>query len=422
MQNKIPLLALAVLFPLLSARAGNWTSYTNTDEVRQIVPDGHRIWAATSGGVVAYDYATGEIIKLTNIEGLKGINFNCAERDTSGSLWFGTSNGWLTKITPSGAIENHAFRDSSGLAARDIALFDLKTDGANLWVASDIGISKFLPYDNGGGIKDNARQLGGISRDEDAVCVEVIGDNLWAGTARGVAFIDKGNNNIQNPAFWRSFGVNQNGLSNANIRAIISYQDTVLVGTTGGIFKLLVSPDTLWSQIAFDGVTVKTLYMAGSILLAGTSQGIFQYDGINWSEYPSNGLPGKLVNDLALDGRETLWAATPTIGLAEYNGSEWVLHTMPGPASNVIGKIAIDSAGGIWFPQFDKGISRLSDGQWRIFNASNSDPDGAGPLGGLEDNGEVCVSVGPDGKIWCGSFGGGLYRIRLDILASLDRR
>jgi hypothetical protein len=40
---------------------------------------------------------------------------------------------------------------------------------------------------------------------------------------------------------------------------------------------------------------------------------------------------------------------------------------------------------------------------------NNSDPDGPGPLLGLQDNEEVNVTVAPDGNIWVGNFGGGLY-------------
>jgi ligand-binding sensor domain-containing protein len=408
MLNKI--LLLAVLLPLMNAQAGSWTSYTNTDEVRQIVPDGNRIWAATSGGVISFNYATGDIIKLTNTDGLKGIDFKCAERDTSGSLWFGTSDGWLTRITASGAITNYAFRDSLGLIPRSIAIFDLKTDGSNLWVASDIGVSKFLPYRNNGEIKDNARQLGGIPREEDVVCLDIIGNNLWAGTAHGVAFINEDNLNIQDYRNWRSFEITENGLINADIRAIASFNDTVMVGTSNGIYELQVSPDTLWSLVALSGSTITSLYLAGPSLIASTNQGIFQYDGTNWTEIVGTGLPGKLANNLALDSRGILWAGTPASGLAEFTGSQWVLHSMPGPASNVIGKIAIDSSGGIWLPQYGKGLTRFYNGEWRIYNTSNSDPDGSGPLQGLFDDNEVSISVAPDSTIWVGSFGGGLYQ------------
>jgi ligand-binding sensor domain-containing protein len=408
MLNRI--LAVALIMLPVSVSAGDWNSYTNTNAVRQIVIRGENIWGATSGGVEALNYNNGEIIKLTNTDGLKGISFNCAELDTSGTLWFGTTDGWLSKVSSSGAIRNYAFRDSSGLTARAILIFDLMSDGDIIWVASDIGISKFLPYDNGGGIKDNARQLGNLPREQDAVCVHVIGNNLWAGTALGIAFTDKYNPNIQNPASWRSFGQSDNGLANADIRSIGIYHDTVIVGTANGVFKLLVSPDTLWTSMGLTSNVVNRLYMAGSILLAATNHGIFQYDGASWTQYTSVGLPGGIANDLALDSRGVLWAATPNSGLGELSVSEWTLHTIPGPASNVINRLAIDSSGGVWMTHDGKGVSRFADGQWIIFNTATSDPDGSGPLLGLQDNDQVCLSTAPDGNIWAGSFGGGLYQ------------
>jgi ligand-binding sensor domain-containing protein len=408
MLNRI--LAGAILMLPLASRAGTWYSHTNTDVVHQVVISGNRVWGATSGGVEAFDFTSGAIIKLTNTDGLKGINFNCADLDTSNTLWFGGADGWLSRISVSGAIRNYPFRDSTGLAARAISLFDLKADGDLLWIASDIGVSKFSPYINNGEIRDNARQLGGLPREEDAVCVNVIGDNVWAGTAQGVAFTDRDNPNIQNPASWRSFRQSDNGLGNADIRSIIAYHDTVLVGTAAGVFKLGISPDTLWSSMGLTSNIVYQLYLAGATLLAATNHGIFQYNGTAWTGYINSGLPGSLARDLALDSRDVLWAATPNSGLGELSDSVWVLHSIPGPASNIIGRLAIDSSGGVWMTHDGKGLSRLADGQWRIYNSSNSDPDGSGPLSGLESNDEICLTVAPDGSIWAGDFGHGLYQ------------
>jgi ligand-binding sensor domain-containing protein len=404
------ILTVAILTLPLSAQAGNWASYTNTDAVRRIIVSGNVVWGATSGGVEAFDFDSGAVIKLTNTNGLKGINFNCAELDTSGSLWFGSADGWLSKRSSSGEITNYAFRDSLGLSGRAIMLYDLKADGDLLWVASDIGISKFSPYINDGEIRDNARQLGNLPREEDAVCVNVIGNYVWAGTALGVAFINRNNANIQNPVSWRSFGLSENGLGNADVRSIFAYHDTVLVGTANGIFKLAFSPDTVWSSMGLASNIVFRLYMAGTTLLAATNHGIFQFNGTTWTAYISNGLPGGLANDLALDSRGVLWAATPNSGLGELSDSAWVLHSIPGPASNIIGRIAIDSAGGVWMAHDGKGLSRFADGEWTIYNSSNSDPDGPGPLMGLQSNDEICLTVAPDGSVWAGNYGDGLYQ------------
>lgn len=407
----------AILLLLLaagSALAGAWTSYTNSDDARQITVGGDRVWGATSGGAIAYTLSSGEITKLTNTEGLGGINLTCTEVDTSGDIWFGTSDGWLTRVTPEIDIRNYSIKDSVGFIARAIALFDLKIDGDRLWIASDLGVSKFSIYSNGGEIRDTAKKLGQLSEEEDVNCLEIIGNNLWAGTAHGLAFIDKDNPNIQYFGFWRSFTLGDDGLTNQDIRSISSYRDSVIIGTANGAFKLVTEPDTQWVAFGLSD-TIYDLYESGAMLLAATRSGIFQYaDGI-WSQYAFPGLPDNAARSLAVDGSNRLWAGTPGSGMAELADTSWVIHSIPGPALNYIRKVAIDVGGAAWLVHNDqganyKGVSRLSNGQWTIFNSRNSDPDGSGPLQGLIDEGQTSIIGSPNGSIWTGSYGGGLYK------------
>ncbi len=408
------MLGRLLILPMLIAAfygelsAAGWASHTNSDIVRQIVVRGDHIWAATSGGAVAFDNASGGITKLTNIDGLAGIDLRSIEVDTSGSIWFGSGDGWLSRLDDTG-IRNYAIRDSAGLVGTAVTLFDLKTDGDRLWLASNLGVSKFLLYSNGGEIRDTARRLGNLSIEEDAVCVEVIADNLWVGTARGIAFTNKDNPNIQFFGNWRSFAAGQNGLAVANIKTIAAYHDTVLAGTSAGVYKLQVAPETLWVPMGLIGSAVEKLYMSPSGLLAATGGGLFSFNGIEWIAFQSAGLPGGLANDLAYDQAGSLWAGTPSSGLAKFAADLWSLYSVPGPASNVITELAVDSADGVWLTHNSKGLSRLSGGNWAIFNVSNSDPDGSGPLLGLFDNDQVAVTVAPDGTPWFGSYGGGLY-------------
>ena len=411
MRRTILLLLMAFLAAIpITGYAGDWFTYTNSDAVRQLVATPNRIWGATSGGIVYYNISDGSLGKLTNIDGLKDINFNCAERDTTGNLWFGGVDGWLSKLTLSGAIRNFEFRDSVGFVSRPITLYDLKTDGEILWVANDLGVSKFLPYSNGGEIKDTARKLGNLTLQEDAVCLAIVGNNLWAGTVAGVAFIDKNNTNIQNNAFWRSLGTGNNGLANSDIRGIADYNGSPVVGTANGVYELTVSPDTLWQLIGLSGLAVTSLFMENSTLLATTNSGIFQFDGANWTGLPMANLPQGLAEDLAIDSSLSLWAATPGSGLAVLRDTAWALYSIHGPAGNYIRDMAIDSSGDVWMSHDDRGLSRLSGDAWTLYNTSNSDPDGSGPLGGFADNDLWGLTVDPDNGVWIGDWGSGLYR------------
>jgi len=378
----------------------NWRSFTNTDNVRQIAVTDDRVWAATSGGVVALTPSTGAILKLTNTDGLGGIDFNCVDLDTAGNVWLGTVDGWLTAYGPSGEITNFSVKDSSGFFARSVIIYDLFDDSERIWMANDLGISKFMKYSNGGEIKDTARRLGNLPTEEDVLSVAVIGDNLWAGTARGVAFIDKDNQNIQYFGFWRSFEQGEDGLGNAFVKSISAYFDTVIVGTQDGVFKLSVSPDTLWQSIGLAGRTVNRLAMRDSTLLAATDNGLFGYDGISWTSVPSTGLPQSNISDLSIDPVGRLWVGTLSSGLAGFSDTSWTTYSIPGPASNLIRNLAIDSSGDIWMTHNAAGLSRLSGSDWTLFNRNNS---------GFDDNGQFSITVGSDGRIWSGSFGGGMY-------------
>jgi ligand-binding sensor domain-containing protein len=419
MLNKAILVLSALTIFHSAAMAASWTSYTNSDAVRQIVSRQDEIWAATSGGAVSYNLDDGEFFKLTNTDGLGGIDLRCVESDTSGSLWFGAYNGWLSRISFPLNIRNFAIRDSSGLIGRAVAIFDLKIDGDRLWLASDLGISKFLIYTNGGEIRDTARRLGNIPDMEDAVCAEVIGQNLWVGTAHGVAFIDKDNANIQYFGNWRSFVAGQNGLANADVRTILENNDTVLVGTASGIYALPPG-DTIWQSFGLTGSVVSNLFRSDTLLLAATNTGLFGYGIGGWSIYNSSGLPGGLATDFILIPDGSLWAGTPASGLAEYTSSSWTLHSIPGPASNIFGRMAIDSSGGLWMTHAwsgltSLGMSRLAGDQWQTFKKTipGNDFITAGPIPNILDNDQVDVSVSPDGQVWISSYGGGLYRYNL---------
>ncbi len=403
---------LLVILPLSGTylHSQTWMSFTNTDNVRQIAIESDRVWGATSGGVVALTPSTGDILKLTNTDGLGGIDFNCVESDTAGNIWLGAADGWLSRYSPSGEITNYPVTESQEFFERAITVYDLFVDGDRVWMASDLGVSKFLMYSNDGEIKDTARRLGDIPDEEDVVCLSVIGDYLWAGTARGIAFIDKDNENIQYFGFWRSFQQGEDGLGSGDIRSIAVYHDTVIAGTQVGAYKLQVSPDTSWLAFGLAGRTINSLLMTDSVLLAATDGGVFQYDGSNWVGLSTSGLPQLNVSDIEVNASGDLWAGTPSSGLARLIDTLWNVYTIPGPASNFIRNIAIDSSGAIWMTHDGRGISRFENSSWTTYNSANSDPDDSGPLGGLDDNALHSITVDTNNDIWAGSWGRGLYR------------
>jgi len=385
-----------------TGQSQEWSSYTNSNNIRQVVFESDLVWGATSGGIISYSITTEEIDKLTNTDGLEGIDYYCAEVDSAGDLWFGSMDGWLSKILSNGDIFNYAITESEGgFFVRRLILYDLYADDDILWIATDKGVSKFTIYVNGGEIKDTARKLGGLENEEDIKSIAVIGDYIWAGCDRGVAFTEKTNLNIQDPNSWRSFGESDFPMGRAGINTIAAYYDTVVVGVDSGLFKLQTIPDTAWVEMGdFSNLRVRKILFHDGNLYVSTHAGIRVFNGMNWSSITNEGLLSGL-GDIVFDDNEKLWAGTFGSGLAGLEDSLWVLHSIPGPASNIIGRMAIDSSGALWMTHDARGLSRFDGEQWTIYNSSNS---------GLEDNGGHSITVAGDGSIWVGSWGGGLYR------------
>jgi ligand-binding sensor domain-containing protein len=402
MLKKIILISLIPLINISVAGAEAWFSYTNSNEVRQIASDSDLIWGATSGGVISYSTANGETFKLTNTDGLGGIDYYCVEVDTAGFIWLGSSDGWLDRISDTGEIVNYPVVEHQGFFDRRVAVYDLSADGEVLWMANDMGVSKFLIYSNGGEIKDTARRLGGLEDEEDIKTIAIIGDNVWAGSDRGVAFTARDNPNIQDPNSWRSFEAADFPLGRAKINSIAAYYDTVVVGADSGLFKLTTSPDTAWIEMgSFSSLRVRKVVFRLGNLYVSTNAGVRVFDGATWSNLSNEGLPPGGTGDLTFDNNDRLWAATSSSGLAEYDGSIWILHSIPGPASNVIINLAIDSTGALWIAHDGKGLSKFIDGEWNIYNSANS---------GLDNNGAHSLVVAGNGDLWIGSWGSGLFR------------
>ena len=121
------------------AGIGDWTTYTNKNEINQVLLEGEQLWCATTGGVAVLNATDKTITKLTNVEGLGGNYLYCLAADSAGSLWFGARNGTLTKYVPQeGFGRIYGFADRDG---RELRIKDVVPDGEQLWIATDIGVS-----------------------------------------------------------------------------------------------------------------------------------------------------------------------------------------------------------------------------------------------------------------------------------------
>ena len=126
----------------------------------------------------------------------------------------------------------------------------------------------------------------------------------------------------------------------------------------------------------------------------------------------ADGLPASGVNGLAVDRAGYLWIATRD-GLARYDGVDYRIYrhaegdsdSLPG---NSVTAILIDDQDRIWVGVEGQGLCRLDAGR-RAFGCFSQASDKL-----LRSDDIWALEKTPDGAVWAGTFGGGLYRFDRD--------
>jgi ligand-binding sensor domain-containing protein len=382
------------------AGIGDWHNYTYSEDATAIASDSQRIFCGTTGGLILYNGANGSLKKFLNSEGIGDVGIKSVAFDSAGNLFAGGSNGTLTKITPDNHVDVYNFEYRTGIR---YFLVDLFADGGVLWVATEIGVGKFLINHGGGEFQDIASQLGQIPLETQVRAVVVMGNYIWAGTQSGLAFMEKHNNLPQNPDNWRSYRQGESGLTNANIYSLIASGDTLFAGTPNGVF--IFGSDSLWANIGLTGTTIFSLGQNGGIINAATDNGVYRRSESGWTLIPNDSLKSTRAKEITYDSEGNLWAAFNRGGFAKFNGSFWEIYRVPGPASDAIVRIAIDSSKTAWLTHDGAGLTSFDGANWINYNSSNS---------GLRGNGAYTIEYDKaHNSLWIGSWGDGLFNYNL---------
>lgn len=383
---------------------GDWTTYTNMNSVQKMTVQRNSIWCATTGGAFVFDLEHSSMVKLTNVDGLGGNTLYSIAVDTSESYWFGADNGTLTKYNSLNGnwIVYNDFHDSE---KGNLKLNYILPDGDRLWVASNIGVSLFLIYRNGGELKETYRHLGeNIESEKEVNCLHIAGNRIWAGTVKGISFADKNDDYLQDYTHWISFTQSPTGLKNDYVYCITSAGDQIYVGTKAGVFHF-ISLDSSWEEVTGLGnQQIRDLKYINGYLFAATNNGVYKYISGNWEQLSNSGLSSVDLNCITADSSLNLWAATQTKGIAKYidTSSSWRNHSISGPPGNIFRDVEIGQQGTIWCAQGPYNVSSFDRTNWTAYDSLLS------PL--IGGNGIERLKEFPDKTLWFESWGGGLAR------------
>jgi ligand-binding sensor domain-containing protein len=204
--------------------------------------------------------------------------------------------------------------------------------------------------------------------------------------------------------------------SGEKIRALISENDYLWIGTNGGPVRLnITSGEKKYYYNQFGADILKSHIYSIAIdsngtKWFGTAGGLLSLNGDQWTAYDTSNsaLPNNGAWALTLDKKNRIWVGTTGVvnleeaifgkGVACFDGESWTVFDTSNSdlPANRVEAICADNEF-IWMGTLGGGLAAFNDTSWMIYNTSNS---------GLPSNGILSLAIAPDSSLWIGSFGG----------------
>ncbi len=417
------LLTALILAATASAQAFRWTTYTSTSSVNGMLAEDGRVWMATTGGLSAYSFSSGEFDVYTNTRGMAMNRVMAVGRDHRGWIWAGLFDGRITRLNP----ETGEIRQITDLQGEVFQISHILNVGEEVFVAADNGIYRFSYRE----IADNFRVfesinvIGNLPGETGVNRLAAHDGYLWAATQGGLARALLSEQTMSAPDAWETFRVQQ-GLPQNVVKSIYATEGGLWVATEdtvsrfasglfldrfplGGIhtfselsgllhaandfrvYRTTTGSPMGWQQIGdvvphVTGLTAVTI--DGEPVISATradgSEGpgglTFFVDGAWTAPIANPGIGANQIYCLGVGPDGDVWAGGlgATYGVYSYDGTAWAnYHPATGFNQyffqNQPLEMEFDNQGGVWVSTFGGGVMwRRTDGGITYFNLYDS--------------------------------------------------
>ncbi|MDT8324278.1 MAG: hypothetical protein RRA94_09210 [Bacteroidota bacterium] len=401
---KRAVLLLLLLSTSAVAQVGTWRTYTDMQDVRDLVIGNAGLWAATSGGV--FFEAGASFTRYTNVDGLSAVDYTAIARGGDDLVVAGSSTGMINVREASGAwFEVSDIARATEYPSRGITTIAMR-DGL-AYIGTEFGVAVFDPVRREFG--DTWQKFGSLRARLPVLALHFAGDRLWVATGEGVASGDLNSINLKDPASWTAYTGTASG-EFGTITAMAAIGGGPLIATQNKLFRF---DGVDWEEFVgvLPGGRVRALVRSGEDAMLVTEYGLYRVgadaivtqvgDRVDSPAYPL----GTQLTDVAVAEDGTVILAS-NHGIARWvEGSPWDFRKPNGPNSNFIQSLTVDPATGLlWVASGTSaggsGIYRFDGDQWTNLTVSNT-PE-------LLTNAITDIVPKGDGSLWLATWGEGV--------------
>ncbi len=351
--------------------------------VSQVIPaTGGGVWVTSGDGVARIRGDELTLHRLPKAEPMLYVRSLAEGRN--GQLWMGTDNGTIYRLDAStpGARPGLALPLPRNWAATPIYALFVDQEGSLWYSASGHGVAwyggdQFVRYSSEEGLAE-----GGVwSFAQDAA------GHLLAGTERGVYRLEGDRWQPYRPKELSASGFYGDLAVDEQNRLWIAGLSHLYVEENGQIRRLGEAEGMLDERVGVVLVESDTRVWVGS----GTGVALVEQGVVKTTYTTEDGLPSGIVNDLLLDDRGVLWAATEE-GTVRFDGSRFE-RIKGGEDAGSVAALTLDADGVVWAALGEGALVRYGpDGPERY------------PLTGVHKGASLyLLTRAPDGTLWLGS-------------------
>lgn len=361
-----------------------WTTFTKYSGIENldvnvnaitVAPDGC-LWFGCDTGIMRYDGA--EFSKYLSegddvITAVKGIGI-----DDYGVVW-ACGTGKLARFNGVAATFYATANEPVGNNIKDIAI---DANGV-VWIGTfGKGVSRY----DGVSWTTFTRKDGLGSDSIRAIDVSPVNNDIWMVDDIRISCFSQGS--------WKSDPIRCDGFNYPVTDVAVDHQGTVWVTANSGVYSFA---DSVWTGYTYvdGGINLSSANCVSvtdnDAVLIGTDRGLYRYFNGAWDVIS----PIRAMS-IAVDSRGAIY--TGGVSVVKYFGDTRATFAL---SEQVETPIIIDSHDVPWVVINYEGVGRLIGGRWIQEMPS--------PLRYLTY--EKSLAIAPDGSLWMGLYGGGVFRI-----------